>query len=414
MNLIDLLDSGSHIFAVYPNKEIEIEECFSFLKGGLDKNESVIIILEKDSQSMLYKKLEKELGIYNTTSSFSIENGKDIVISSPSQWYHFHYGDFRADRFLNEWESRVSKSKEKGKRGLRVFVEADAYVIEKFENALIKFDELLESYLSYPITTIYAYKREDIVKMNSQQNAMLNLNHGLVWTKRLSSTNNGGNSDNNNNSNVNSNDDCLLNTSFRNHYICLSGNGRTTKDSNLLLNDLTPKDDRELFLNKTMIDSLSEFINDGMIKGERCIYATARIKNESVSEHLLSEIIDCNKNVKLRNFQLIDLSHHYISALCNDFAPFEQFVKYLRKQSMHSATGKLRFVCDCAGTLFRYKHFEQCVELENWWLRNLPKNTIRLGLYPAYLFDQPPYRYNVKPLLSTNTTSLIISSFNSS
>ena len=167
------------------------------------------------------------------------------------------------------------KGKEDEKKGLRVFVEADAYLIERFENALIKFDELLQSYLSFPISTVYAYKRKDIERMNPQQHALLSLNHGLVWTNGLNSSSSGNNN--------------LFHDPFRNHYICLANGDKISKK---LSKDLMTVDDKELFLNDAMTEALSDFINEGLMQGDRCIYATARIGNESVSSQFLSKIID--------------------------------------------------------------------------------------------------------------------------
>ncbi len=167
--------------------------------------------------------------------------------------------------------------------------------------------------------------------------------------------------------------------------------------------------DKELFLNDTMTAALSDFINEGLMQGDRCIYATARIGNESISYQFLSKIIHYEENVKKHNFQLIDFSEHYIYSLSYNIAPLENFIRYLRRELMFSVTGKIRFVCDCAGTLFKNKQFEQCIALENWWIRNLPKNVIRLTIYPALLFSQTPYKFNVKPILSNSSTSLIIS-----
>jgi hypothetical protein len=229
--------------------------------------------------------------------------------------------------------------------------------------------------------------------MNPQQHALLSLNHGLVWTNGLNS--NSGNGNNN-----------LFHNPFRNHYICLTNGDNINKK---LSQDLMKVDDKELFLNDSMTRALSDFINEGLLQGDRCIYVTARIGNESLSSQFLSKIIDYEENVKKHNFQLIDFSEHYIDLLSDNIAPLENFVRYLRRESMLSVTGKIRFVCDCAGTLFKNKYFEQCIALENWWIKNLPKNVIRLTIYPALLFSQTPYKFNVKPILSNSSTSLIIS-----
>ena len=389
MNLINLLGNDNHIFAIYPNKDMEIDDCFSFLKQGLDNNEFVLIVLEEPSIHKLYLKIYSEFGKDNTKR---MGNSNSVVITSLSHWYHYHYSNFNAERFFAEWEKIVSNAKKMKRKGLRVFVEADASLIERFENALIKFDEILQSYLSFSITTIYAYKRKDIERMNPHQYALLSLNHGLVWTDGLNSSSSGNND--------------LFRNPFRNHYICLAHSDKITKK---LSKDLMTVDDKELFLNDTMTKALSDFINEGLMQGDRCIYGTARIGNDSVSNQFLNNIIDYKEKVKNHNFQLIDLSEYYIDSLSNNIAPLENFIGYLRKESMHSVSGKIRFVCDCAGTLFKNKYFEQCIALENWWIRNLPKNVIRLTIYPALLFSQTPYKFKVKSILSNSSTSLIIS-----
>jgi hypothetical protein len=389
VNLTNLLGNDRHIFVVYPNKDTEIDDCLSFLKEGLENNEFVLIMLGEPSIHKLYHKVYSEFGKDNAKG---IDNSNSVIITSISNWYHYHYSDFNAERFIAEWEKIVSNAKKMKKEGLRVFIEADAYLIEKFENALIKFDELLQSYLSFPISTLYAYKRNDIDRMNPQQHALLSLNHGLVWTNGLSSSSSGNNK--------------LFHNQFRNHYICLANGDKMTKE---LSKDLMTVDDKELFLNDTTMEALSDFINEGLTQGDRCIYATARIGNDSISPKFLSKIIDYEKHVKKHNFQLMDFSKYYIDSLSYNIVLLENFIGYLRRESMLSKTGKIRFVCDCAGTLFKNKYFEQCIALENWWIKNLPKNVIRLTIYPALLFFQTPYKFNVKPILSNSSTSLIIS-----
>ena len=71
--------------------------------------------------------------------------------------------------FLKNGKNLFQKSEKYGKTGLRIFVETDTILIERFENALIRFGEILADYLSFLITCIYAYKREEIGRM-SQQN----------------------------------------------------------------------------------------------------------------------------------------------------------------------------------------------------------------------------------------------------
>ena len=83
MNLINLLGNDNHIFAVYPNKDTEIDDCFSFLKEGLENNEFVLIILEEPSIHKLYRKIYSEFGKDNTKgmdNSNSVCNHSNIKL----------------------------------------------------------------------------------------------------------------------------------------------------------------------------------------------------------------------------------------------------------------------------------------------------------------------------------------------
>ena len=137
---------------------------------GLKNNESLLLILQEDSKIKLYKKINREFTINNAQE---IEYADGINIITPTQWYLLQRDNFNAERFLKEWEKLILKEREIGKNGLRIFVEADTILIERFENALIRFGEILADYLSFPITCIYAYKREDIGKMNQQKLAII-------------------------------------------------------------------------------------------------------------------------------------------------------------------------------------------------------------------------------------------------
>ncbi|HKU83341.1 MAG TPA: hypothetical protein VJP58_04805, partial [Candidatus Nitrosocosmicus sp.] len=91
MNLTTLLGNDRHIFVVYPNKGTEIDDCFSFLKEGLDNNEFVLILLEKPSLNKLYHKIYNEFG---KDYAKGMDDSNSVVITLLSYWYHYHYSDF--------------------------------------------------------------------------------------------------------------------------------------------------------------------------------------------------------------------------------------------------------------------------------------------------------------------------------
>lgn len=125
MNFINLLGIGRHVFAVYPNKEIEIDNCFLFLKCGLENNELTIIVIEEESRATLFKKLSNE---FNIDDPASIENSDDVIILTPSQGHYTHFCAFSGEKFLRERERVVSYARLRNKTGLRMFIETDEYI----------------------------------------------------------------------------------------------------------------------------------------------------------------------------------------------------------------------------------------------------------------------------------------------
>ncbi len=68
----------------------------------------------------------------------------------------------------------------KEKKGIRCFTDVSSFFIEGLENGLIAYDKMLEDLFAYPFISVYAYKIQDVKKMNRQQLALLYLNHGII------------------------------------------------------------------------------------------------------------------------------------------------------------------------------------------------------------------------------------------
>ena len=239
MYLLNNLGPGSHVYIVYSTDRMLIDDCFSFLMQGLKNNESLVLILQEDSKIKLYKKINREFTINN---SQEIEYADGINIITPTQWYLLQRDNFNAERFLKEWEKLILKEREIGKTGLRIFVEADTILIERFENALIRFGEILADYLSFPITCIYAYEREDIGKMNQQKLAILNLSHGIVRFRDNAR---------------------IFDNPFKSHYICLVDDKR--ENVNVSPNTVG---ENEYLLNEQTFEFISNIINERLSRGE--------------------------------------------------------------------------------------------------------------------------------------------------
>jgi len=105
MYLLNTLGPGSHVYIVYSNDRMLIDDCFSFLMEGLKNSESLLLILPEDSKIKLYRKINREFTINNAQE---IEYADGINIITPKKWYLLQRDNFNAERFLKEWEKLIS------------------------------------------------------------------------------------------------------------------------------------------------------------------------------------------------------------------------------------------------------------------------------------------------------------------
>ncbi len=179
MNFLRSLESGDHVFAVYPDQEIKLRDCFSFVKMGLDNDEIILLMVECIPTDEIYNKIINE---YHITNIKELEEQGDVIITTAKEWY-YPDGNFDTSRILKKWESTFTDILKKGKKGLRSFIDVTSFFIEGLENALIGYDKVLEDTFSFPFISVYAYKIDDIRQMTTQQFNLLNLNHTIIWIK---------------------------------------------------------------------------------------------------------------------------------------------------------------------------------------------------------------------------------------
>lgn len=116
-----------------------------------------------------------------------------------------------------------------------------------------------------------------------------------------------------------------------------------------------------------LYSAIADYLNEGLAKGELCVYASVRIRDEGHTEKIASLIKDYDTHVEKGNLLVVDLALHYISALIGDMQPFEEAKKLFAEKSKDRANKHVRFVGDGTGFLFKNKHFDVCEMLEEWW-----------------------------------------------
>jgi len=171
-----LVHKGDHIIGVYPNKEIELGLAFEFLKDGLQRNETVMLVTEALSKTEIRNKMSSVLKV--DVDKLEAEN--DIIIKTTKEWF-FPDGSFTASKIRDKWSNLIEYSNRNGIRGLRVFEDTSSFFKRGFVRELVHYESTLGQKFSFPITAICGYLYEEIDTLTLKQFKTLQENHNLVW-----------------------------------------------------------------------------------------------------------------------------------------------------------------------------------------------------------------------------------------
>lgn len=129
----------------------------------------------------------------------------------------------------------------------------------------------------------------------------------------------------------------------------------TTTTSSILINPPAKKHIVLLFDDINNLDALvADYINEGLKRGQFCVYASVYLRDGRHHMEKLSILIDDYKeNVRKENLLVVDLAPLYISALIGDVGPFEEAKKLFVEKAKGRADKHVRFVGDATGFLFR-------------------------------------------------------------
>jgi hypothetical protein len=146
-----------------------------------------------------------------------------------------------------------------------------------------------------------------------------------------------------------------------------------------------------LFYNdaEEMRSYIAAYLNEGLKRGELCIFATVHYREEGYIEKLAPLIDDFKENMEKGNLLVVDLAPHYISAMLEDLDPFEKSKEQIIEKAKARPEKHIRFTGDCVGLLFKNRHFDECVMIEQWWQKK-PHGSV-LCLYPKQFLDAHPY-----------------------
>ncbi len=146
-----------------------------------------------------------------------------------------------------------------------------------------------------------------------------------------------------------------------------------TDDYNPIINPLS--NERIILLYENLLDldtAIANHINEGLKRGQICILASVHIIDKGYIENISSRITDFEQNVKEGNLLFINLIEHYIDVMKGNLEPFDRLKEELiYKAKMDQGRKKDKrhtcLVADCATFLLENKHFDECIQLEEWW-----------------------------------------------
>jgi hypothetical protein len=342
----------SRLIGIYSNLDEELYDAFRFLKPALENNE-IILLLVDDSldKSTVYNRMKEEWNI-STDEIDALENSGDLIVVTSSQW--FQPGKRRTlDRELIEhsWNELVTKLSRNRKKAVRAFVSTCLFFRLGTKREFLEFEYLIPTKINYPLMVVCAYQSSDLLTYLTKEEI-----------RTLCSCHS------------------LLSISDRYNII-----------------DDPPNNEHMLLLynNEAERDILAaSYINEGLNRGQLCVYASVMNPNiRSLNDTLKARIKDFDNHIREGNLLLVKLSTHYVGALAGDLEPFNTLERELTDRAKIREDKHVRIVADCAGFLYENKHFDECVELEQWWHQK-PFEGSYLCPFRNSLCDKFPYNYH--------------------
>jgi hypothetical protein len=136
--------------------------------------------------------------------------------------------------------------------------------------------------------------------------------------------------------------------------------------------------------------AVARFVNEGLKRGQLCVYGSISYRDKEHIKKISSRITNSEQEQKKGNLVFVDMALIYISALMGDLGPFKRASKQLVEMVINRADKHIRFVGDCAGFLFKNRHFEECLMVEGWGQQK-PFVGSYLCPYQKRLFTSYPY-----------------------
>ena len=292
-----------------------------------------------------------------------------IINIKSSRKFYFSAKIIDCDKIVKQYSDLANKAIEKGKRGLRAFVDTRIFFEKGYEKYVIEFEKSFPPSYDFPLTVICAYDLDEFEKLDQESRKILFDHHNLYLTNNL----------------------------FRNifdnssppdltEHICMYYEKESQSSSSFV----------------PIANSLLRYISEGLQKDHLCVYFSMHNLEKDHPKTILSQLTNLKRSPIKKIIVIKNSDDYYISAARDNLKPFEDLKRQIFEKAIISGNKKeIRIICDIPNFLFRNKHFDQCVAVEEWWDQTIEElnkihglNVSLLCLYNSNNFQNAPFKYH--------------------
>ena len=362
--------NNHHILGVFSSPQRKVEEGLEYLRIGFkEKNEAILLVTDELTKDEVRNEIIKK---WKISSNELVDLERDGIINiKSSKTYYFSTKIIDCYETVKQYSDIINKAIEKGKKGLRTFADTKIFFERGYEKYIIEIEKSYSPSYDFPLTVICAYDLDDFEKLDQQSRKILVDHHNLHITNNIFR---------------NIFDESCFNLGMTGH-ICMYYENESQSSSS--------------FVTVTK-NTILQYIDEGLRQNQICVYLSLNNLEKDYPKTILSQIPNLKKNEE-KNFMIIKNSDdYYISAVCDNLKPFEDLKRQIFEKAILNNKKAVRIVCDIPDFLFRNKHFDQCIALEEWWDQTIEEMNKRHGLnisllclYNSNNFQNTPFKYHI-------------------
>jgi hypothetical protein len=165
---------------IYSNQESELNHGLQFLKSGLDKNESVILITDYAPRERIRDIMSSS---WDSEDVDKLEQNGDLSIASSAEWYltEQNTSHTNINKIINSWSRLSYEAIRRGKTGFRAFGDTRTFFKLGLTDYLVEYEGRVGNRPVFPIMAICAYLKSDILALTKRNYRRLQDAHNHIF-----------------------------------------------------------------------------------------------------------------------------------------------------------------------------------------------------------------------------------------